>query len=282
MTAFEFHRALDVADAARALGEDGAKAIAGGTALMLGADRGEARPRLVVGVGHLAELQALDAGDGGVRLGAALRLARLECAALPAWAMALVDAAGSIASPALRAQGTVGGDLAHGAHTADLVPAALALDARLELAAGALPASAIRMCLHDALPRGSLLVALVAAAPERRAASGYAKFGLGRGMEYPLASVAVALEAEDGVVAEARVAVGAAARAPVRLEEVEEAWRGVPLDVDAAPLAARALGAAGVPWIGDHAASARYRRHLAAVLAGRAFARARDRLEEGT
>ncbi|MFZ0216611.1 MAG: FAD binding domain-containing protein, partial [Candidatus Dormiibacterota bacterium] len=219
---FDFHRAADVADAVRLLGQGGAEAkpIAGGTALVLGGDRGEAWPRLVVGVGHLTELQGLDVGEGGIRLGAALRLRRLEGARLPAWAMAVVDAASSIASPALRGQATLGGDLAHGAHTADLVPVAVALDGRLELtgpAGGELAASAIRMRLHDALPERSLVTALRVAAPMGRAASAFVKFGIGQGMEYPLASVALALDVELGVVARARVALGAAASDPVRL-----------------------------------------------------------------
>jgi CO/xanthine dehydrogenase FAD-binding subunit len=269
-----------VTELARAGGE--AKVMAGGTALVLGASREQVKARLVVGVRQLAELQQLDVGSQGVHVGAGVRLSRLLEARFPPWSAALSDATRVVASPALRNEATVGGNLAHGVPTADLVPVALALEARLQILTPQgpreEPATVLRMQDHQALAADWLIRSVYLPASAARAASAFLKFGLGKGMEHPFASVALSLECSDGIVERARIAVGAATTQPRRLSQTELRLSGLPLDADPFSAALEALSGEQVEWRDDHQAPARYRRHLTAVLLRRAWTRARGRL----
>ncbi len=88
--------------------------------------------------------------------------------------------------------------------------------------------------------------------------------------DYALAMAACALRAEGGVVAEARLFLGAVTERPT---PVETGLTGRPVDAEAAAQAGEAARAAVDPVPNVHA-SAEYLRHLAGVLAERAVLRA--------
>ena len=110
---FAYVRAGSVAEAVKALGTKGAKLHAGGTDLM-GCMRDEVfQVEKVVSIGDLKELKGISARpDGGVRIGALTTIA--EVAADPSITgkyTVLAQAASEVASPQLREQGTIGGNL---------------------------------------------------------------------------------------------------------------------------------------------------------------------------
>jgi len=90
----------------------GARPILGGTDLLANLKTGQTKAETLVAIGHLPELQGVDASGEGVRIGAAVRLAQLardpEIADL---FPALSYAVGRIASPQIRNAGTLGGNL---------------------------------------------------------------------------------------------------------------------------------------------------------------------------
>jgi CO/xanthine dehydrogenase FAD-binding subunit len=104
--------AASVDDALRELSA-GARAVAGGTDLVVGARQGKASlPERLVAIHHLAELRSVEEADGVLRIGALATHA--ELAAHPtvrARLTALADAAAIVGSPATRATGTIGGNL---------------------------------------------------------------------------------------------------------------------------------------------------------------------------
>jgi len=113
MPNFSYVRATSLEDAIRRLSAPGARLHAGGTDLLcclrsevIGADR-------IVSISGLSALRGIKPGtDGGLRIGALATLA--ELAAHPAIRKdypALAQAAASAASPQLRSQGTIGGNL---------------------------------------------------------------------------------------------------------------------------------------------------------------------------
>jgi 4-hydroxybenzoyl-CoA reductase subunit beta len=110
---FRYHAARNVKDAVAALaGEQRAMLLAGGTDLVPNMKRHQQTPALVVGIRHLAPLQRIRAGRGGLTLGACATLS--DVAAHPRIARdfaALAQAAGSVATPHLRNMGTLGGNL---------------------------------------------------------------------------------------------------------------------------------------------------------------------------
>lgn len=113
LSSFAYVRPTSVADAVQHLAADGARAHAGGTDL-LGCLRDEVfTATKVVSLTDCAELKGITALDnGGVRIGALTRVAdvagsRLIRERYPA----LAEAAAAVASPQLRNQGTIGGNL---------------------------------------------------------------------------------------------------------------------------------------------------------------------------
>lgn len=113
MTGFSYHRPSSLDDALAALAEPGSLPIGGGSDLLAGIEEGHAAPARVVELERLPELATITVqSDGGVRIGAGVRVITLaeapELAAFPV----LRAACAAVGSPALRAMGTLGGNLA--------------------------------------------------------------------------------------------------------------------------------------------------------------------------
>jgi xanthine dehydrogenase YagS FAD-binding subunit len=110
---FAYVRPRSLSEAASLLSEPGARALAGGTDLLGCLRDGIFSATTVVSLSDLAELKGVrEQPDGGLAIGALTTLA--EIAAHPRIRRdygALADAAASAASPQLRNQGTLGGNL---------------------------------------------------------------------------------------------------------------------------------------------------------------------------
>jgi 4-hydroxybenzoyl-CoA reductase subunit beta len=102
-----------VDEVAKILAGEGGRAqlLAGGTDLVPNMKRRQQTPAVVVSLRRVAELRGVAADGVGARLGSCVTLA--EAAASPELARwpALVEAAGSVATPHIRNAGTVGGNL---------------------------------------------------------------------------------------------------------------------------------------------------------------------------
>ena len=113
LPSFRYVRPRTVAEAVKALAATGARAHAGGTDLLGCLRDGVFDAKSVVSLSGLAELAGISATkDGGLRIGALTTLA--EIARHPGIAKgwpALAQGAASAASPQLRNQGTLGGNL---------------------------------------------------------------------------------------------------------------------------------------------------------------------------
>lgn len=111
---------------------DDTNLLAGGQSLVPLLNMRLARPAVVLDLGHVEGLGAIEPFDGGLRLGAMVRQRTLELDALVHERVPLLPAAvGYIAHLPIRTRGTVGGSLAHADPAAELPPAMLVLDARL-------------------------------------------------------------------------------------------------------------------------------------------------------
>lgn len=113
MTPFAYHRAAGLDDALTRLAVPGHVAIGGGTDLLVTIEEGLAAPEVVVDVRAIAESLAVsETGDGGLRIGAAVRLADVAMHPLvrerfPALALACEQ----VGTPAIREMATLGGNL---------------------------------------------------------------------------------------------------------------------------------------------------------------------------
>ena len=106
-------RPPSLGEALRALGEEGAQPLAGGTDLLPNLRRGLGAPRALVDLSAVAGLDAIEhRADGSLRLGATVTLAMLAAdAGVRAGWPALAHAAGLVAGPTHRAAATLGGNL---------------------------------------------------------------------------------------------------------------------------------------------------------------------------
>jgi carbon-monoxide dehydrogenase medium subunit len=278
--AFDYVRpsTLDEAIGALADGGEDAKVIAGGQSLMPLLRLRLAYPELLVDVGHLAELRGVtDAGDALLIGARTTHYDLVHDPLIAAHCGILAQAAATVADPAVRHRGTLGGSLAHGDPAGDLPAVVLALDATL-IARG--PAGERQIGAGDFFV-DYLTTALDAS--EVLTGISVPKLGPGWGYRYEKfhrtaqawATVGVAALARrsDGVLAEARIGLTNMGTVPVRASAAEAAAAGIEAS-RAALDGAAAWAAEGTQPPGDLHGAPDYRRHLARVLTGRALAAA--------
>jgi xanthine dehydrogenase iron-sulfur cluster and FAD-binding subunit A len=261
--------------------------VAGGTEVMPLRNRGS-RDGVVLDLSRVPELSAVSEADG-VRLGAGVTYTRL-LEGLGRGVPVLALAARTIASRQVRNRATLGGALAIADPSADILCALVAAGAEVELAS----AGGVRRVPVDAFLTGPYecdlgseeLIAAVVVPPAAGGPAAYAKVGARNAMARAACAVAVVLDVERRT---AGIGVAACAPTPVRAPEAE--W----LVAEEAPweeggeLGERLLGRVGTLIAGatrpraDSRGSVAYKHHAAAVLGGRALARAwRSRGAPGT
>ena len=269
---------LDEAVSALADGGDDAKIIAGGQSLMPLLRLRLAYPELLVDIGAIDELTGItDVGDA-LLIGARTThyqvvhdpLVREHCGLL-------AQATATVADPAVRHRGTLGGSLAHGDPAGDLPAVVLALDGMLvvrgpggqrEVAAGDFFVD----YLTTALEPGEILTGV--RVPKLGQGWGYRYEKFHRTAQaWATVGVAALARRANGQVAEARIGLTNMGAVPVRATAAESAVAGA--DASAAAIAAAAAVAdEGTQPPADLHGAPDYRRHLARVLTGRALAAA--------
>jgi carbon-monoxide dehydrogenase medium subunit len=256
---------LDEAVSALAGGGDDAKVIAGGQSLLPLLRLRLAYPELLVDVGGLDELRGVtDAGDSLVIGARTTHHQLVRDPLITEHCGLLAQAAATVADPAVRHRGTLGGSLAHAAPEGDLPAALLALDGELVVRG---PNGERTIAAKDffvgtfttALGPQEVLTEVRVPATDGARWS-YRKFHP-RAQDWAIVGVA-ALAANGG----AHVALMSMGPTPLRASGVEAALAG---GADAATAAGNALE--GTAPVDDAFASAEYRRHLATVLVRRAL-----------
>jgi aerobic carbon-monoxide dehydrogenase medium subunit len=274
---FDYVRPSSVGDAVTALasgGED-AKVIAGGQSLLPLLRLRLSYPELLVDIGGLDELSGVT--DGGDHLLIGARTTHYQVVHDPLIAEhcgLLAEAAGTVADPAVRHRGTLGGSLAHADPAGDLPAVILALDATLIAAGPAgsreIPAGEFFVdYLTTALAPGEILTGIRVPKLGPDWGDRYEKFHR-TAQAWAIVGVAALVRRSDGHVAEARVGLTNMGSVPIRAAAVETAAAGALASPEA--LRDAAAGAAeGTQPPADLHGALDYRRHLARVLTGRAL-----------
>jgi carbon-monoxide dehydrogenase medium subunit len=277
---FDYVRPDTVDDAVRALADAGdeAKVIAGGQSLLPLLRLRLAYPEVLVDVGGIDELRGVwDSGDSLV-IGARTTHYQLVHDPLVAeHAGLLAEATGTVADPAVRHRGTLGGALAHADPAGDLPAVILALDSTLivrgpggerEIAA---PDFFVDY-LTSSLEPDEILTAV--RIPKLGPGWGYRYEKFHRtAQSWATVGVAALVRRDNGHVAEARIGLTNMGTVPVRATAAEQAARGAEASRAALNEAAAQAGEGTEPPADLHGAPD-YRRHLARVLTGRALAAA--------
>jgi aerobic carbon-monoxide dehydrogenase medium subunit len=269
---------LDEAVTALAGGGEDAKVIAGGQSLLPLLRLRLAYPELLVDLGGITELRGVtDTGDALVIGAATTHYQLVTDPLIAAHCGLLAQATGTVADPAVRHRGTLGGALAHADPAGDLPAVALALDATL-IARGPdgereIPAADFFVdYLTTSLQPGEILTAI--RIPKLGPDWGYRYEKFHRtAQSWATVGVAALARRANGTVAEVRVGLTNMGPVPVRATAAEHAAAGVPAERDALRAAA-ASAADGTEPPADLHGAPDYRRHLARVLTGRALAAA--------
>ena len=275
---FDYVRPGSVDEAVRALADSGddAKVIAGGQSLLPLLRLRLAYPELLVDVGGIDELRGVtDAGDALV-IGARTTHYQLVHDPLVAeHAGLLAQATSTVADPAVRHRGTLGGALAHADPAGDLPAVVLALDGVL-IARGPggereIPAADFFVdYLTSSLGPDEILTAI--RIPKLGPGWGYRYEKFHRTAQaWATVGVAALVRRDNGTVAEARIGLTNMGTVPVRATATEQAAGGA--EASRAALSQAAAHAdEGTQPPGDLHGAPDYRRHLARVLTGRALA----------
>ena len=265
-----------------------AKPIAGGQSLLVLLRLGLVMPGSLIGLKHIGELcQVVERTEGGLSIGAMVTQHRLEHDPLVRDRFpALAEAAAAIASPPVRRQGTLGGNLCHADPTGDPPAALIALAAEVEIASRSgrrrLPVEELFVdYMETVLQPDELLVAVHLPAPAPRSGAAYLKHRQ-RGVDTALVGVGVGVTlAEDGrTCAEARIGLVGAGTTPLRARAAETALLGSAMTDEGLAAAADAAAAECSP-LTDTEASEWYRREMVRVFVRRAGAIALGRAEIG-
>jgi aerobic carbon-monoxide dehydrogenase medium subunit len=263
-------------DEALAAVATGARPVAGGSDLVVGARQGKSPlPESVVAIDRIEALGNIDASSGGVRIGALVTHARLEVdAQIVDGYTGLADASALVGSPSTRNVGTLGGNVMNASPAMDTGAPLVVLDAEVELQS---TTGSRRVAIGDlwtgpgrttAQP-DELCVAIHLPARAANSGSAYVRLEYRRAMEIAVvgAAASVALDA-DGTLAAVSIALTAVAPTIIAVRGTGSLI-GRPVDASLLADVAALASDQAVP-ISDLRASEAYRKHCVGVMARRA------------
>ena len=277
-----FATAATVDEALAALAA-GARPVAGGTDLVVGARQGKAPlPESIVAIHRIDALRPIEGHGGGLRLRALVTHAEIVASTTVRERFtALADASAIVGSRATRAQGTIGGNLMNASPAMETGGPLMCFDASvtLESLSGSRTVSVAELFRGPgATVAGAdeLLVAVELPEPSPGSGSAYVRLEYRRQMEIAVVGATAVVMLDGEAIADARVAITALAPTIRRVPQAEEALVGTSGDATAIAAAAAAAAGGSAP-ISDVRASERYRAAMAEVISRRAIEVALER-----
>jgi CO/xanthine dehydrogenase FAD-binding subunit len=287
MRAFDYERPTHLDDALALLVEHGpeARPLAGGTDLIIRLRDGSTRPRIVVDLKRIAELDGeIRERDGHLAIGA--RTVMTDIVAdqrVRRDYEALAEAASVVGSVQIRNRATLAGNICNASPAADTAPALLVYDARVVIAS---PSGTRRIPIDEffvrsgvtTLARDELVSAIELPRPMARRASVHVRRTRRRGHDLASVTLACAVDA-DGTT---RLSYGSLGPRPVLVSDET----GLLADPDAPDRAKMQrlenLFVAASPSARSMRASPEYRVAMLHLLGLRAIGTAIERLADGT
>ena len=279
MKRFEYFqpKSLDEAFALMEEHQGRARYIAGGTDVLVRLNQKAIQPDALISLRSLEELKGITR-NGNITLGSMTLLRDIERdAIIAAQYPALTRAVGWLANPQVRNVATIGGNLCNAAPSADSAPPLMVAEAFLTLEG---PDGARDVPLNGFFTgpgetcMGPCEVLKAIHLPELQGRTGMAFLKVGRTrQDLAMVNAAALLVMEEGVCKKCRLAVGAVAPVPLRLEKVEEMIEGREIEPDLLDRVGTVVEEEVRP-ISDVRSTEDYRRMVAGVLVRRAIGQA--------
>ena len=257
---------------------DRARALAGGTDLLVQLRGGRRSADLVVDLKDIPELNQVSySSAAGLTIGAATPCCRIyENPDVAANYPGLVDCASLIGSIQIQGRASLGGNLCNSAPSADAIPAMIALGAVANIAGpnGSTRQVAVEdFCTgpgRNVLEPGEILVSVTMPAPQPHSGANYLRFIPRNEMDIAVAGVgsSVILDESGQNFVSARIALASVAPTPVFCREASSSLAGKPVSDEAIEAAAQ-LAMADAKPINDMRGTIRQRVHLVGVLTRR-------------
>lgn len=275
---FDYFAPSDLSDALALVDRYGtdAKILAGGQSLMPLMNMRLVRPRTIIDINRISQLEHISPGrEGGLVIGALARQRALERSALVREkVLLLAKAVPYIGHFQIRNRGTIGGSMAHADPAAELPALAVALDAELALwstrAQRLVKAEDFFLGpLTTAIEPTEVLTEVLFPTWDARWRQGFQEFTRREG-DFALVGAIVLLQIDgDGPCQAARIVMFGAGSRPVRMRRAEAAVVGQTVDRRALEALAELVAEELEPESDIHA-SAEYRKEVGGALARRA------------
>ena len=253
-----------------------ARCLAGGTDLIDQVRVGRLTPDVLIDVKKIAELNVLEHGAAGLRLGAAVPCYQVygHCGIVSDYA-ALADSCRIIGGVQIQSRASVGGNLCNSGPAADSTPSLIVLGAVAVIAGpkGTRTVAVEDFCTgpgKNVLQPGELLVELKFPARAANSGSHYRRFIPRNEMDIAVVGVGASVvlnDAKDKFIS-ARIALGAVAPTPLFAKAAGDALAGQPVSDESIAKAAAAAKAIAKP-ITDMRGTAEFRTHITGVLTER-------------
>ena len=254
---------------------DNAKILSGGHSLIPVLKLRLAAPGVVIDIGRIAELKAINASGSTISIGANATHAEIASNAdIKAHCPLLSETAAQIGDQQVRNRGTIGGSLTHADPAADWPAAILALDAEI-VARSSKGTRTIKAndffldLMTSAIESDEIVTEVRIAKPAQPASSVYLKVPQSAS-GFAIVGVAAQLKMTGGKCEDISIGITGLAPKAFRAKSVEDALRGVALDESAVKTASASADAEADDAMEDIHASGDYRRHLARVYVNRA------------
>ena len=256
---------------------DQARAMAGGTDLLVQLRGGRRTSEVVVDIKDISELNQLTYdSQKGLTIGAAVPCYKIyQDDQIAGLYPGLVDSASLIGSIQIQGRASIGGNLCNSAPSADGIPALIALGAVANVAGpnGNREIPVEEFCTgpgQNVLGSGEILVSISIAAPQDNSGAAYLRFIPRNEMDIAVAGVgaSVLLDSSGQNFVSARIALASVAPTPVFSKAAGDSLAGKPVSDDSINEAAeKAMGDAKP--ITDMRGTIKQRTHLIGVLTRR-------------
>lgn len=261
---------------------DDARAMAGGTSLLIMMRQRLLLPKMVVSLARIPKFEAISfTGKTGLRIGAGARHRDVELSAVIKQHYPLLhETFHKVAQPRIRNMGTIGGNLAAGDPLTDPGASLIALDAEVVLTSGK-GSRTVKLneffidYYQTALEPGELLTEIHVPPPVRKGWS-HIKFTPRSVEDFATVGVALTLSAQNGVCEDIRIGLNSVASTITHAKKAEAVLRGKSIS----ETLLREMGevaATEVDPSDDNRGSAEYKREMVKVLVRRAAQEALQR-----